>query len=438
MMLFQVNMMREERKREARSKSVRIAIDEETMVPTLPPQRLTEKPSQLDFRSKRICRSHWTACRWMATFAITAAFLGRRFPTSFLGSTVTRKDPTIDVISVGSISRQELLDTQSHTFGSHRIVRNFFEVTEKNDTDASCYTNFTLDQLEQVLTFCRNTEGQSTESTLFRTDLFLPKHHTGWMCAQKRPIDGLHIALERYKIEPLPDYLMIIDDDTYLNMDSLAVTFRDWYPPSESHLVAGCTYRRPYKLQFVFPIGGVGSILTRAAIEKLMKPIYCEANDPDQFTRLACWRLDQNLIGEKDFFLEGLSVGDLMYEYTARLPFTGVEQWKGTGYCFHSDHTLGYFFTYYHLAVPDGCLHADETPTDKFRNDYRFKKLVSMSKRRGFFARGHQREQLDGKGGECDNLKDKCSMDSRICHYVKSEQMESLYDEQQARVKWDD
>ena len=161
--------------------------------------------------------------------------------------------------------------------------------------------------------------------------------------------------------------------------------------------------------------------------EKLMKPIYCEANDPDEFTRLACWRLDQNHIGEKEFFLEGLNVGDLMYEYTARLPFTGVEQWKGTGYCFHSDHTLGYFFNYYHLAVPDGSLHADKTPTDNFRRDYSFKKL----------AQGHQIDKLNGKGGECDNLKNKCSMDSRICHYVESEQMETLYNEQQARANWE-
>lgn len=330
-------------------------------------------------------------------------------------------EPTIDVIAVGSMLRQDLLDSQSRTFGSHRFVRNFFPITERNDTDANCYTDFSEDQLQKVLDFCSNGVGQSRESNLFRTDLFGPTKQSGWMCAQKRPIDGLHMALQMYKAEKsMPDYLMIIDDDTYLNIDALSETFRELYSPSANHLVAGCTYMRPRRLHFIFPIGGVGSILTRATIEKVMQPIHCNATtERDEFTRWACWRLDQNHVGEKQFFRDGMSVGDLMYAYSAGLPFTGVEKWTDAGYCFHSDHTLGYFFNYYHVGVPNGELKASEAPTDEVRKKHSYKRLASP-----------EVDVFNGKGGECDHLKHKCTPESRICHYVGSDQMDSLFSKQ--------
>jgi hypothetical protein len=57
----------------------------------------------------------------------------------------------------------------------------------------------------------------------FRTKVFNPKNNAGWMCAQKRPVDGLFNVLQNYKDGAMeaPQYLFIIDDDTYINMDSL-------------------------------------------------------------------------------------------------------------------------------------------------------------------------------------------------------------------------
>jgi hypothetical protein len=44
---------------------------------------------------------------------------------------------------------------------------------------------------------------------------------SGWMCAQVRPYSGLLKAYKHYKKsqQALPDYLIIIDDDTYYNME---------------------------------------------------------------------------------------------------------------------------------------------------------------------------------------------------------------------------
>ena len=115
-----------------------------------------------------------------------------------------------------------------------------------------------------------------------------------------------------------------------------------------------------------------------------------------------------------------MSVGDLMYAYTAGLPYTQVEQWKDTGYCFHSDHTLGYFFSYYYIGVPNGLLEPLKVPSDNLRTSHGFKRIESP-----------EVDVWSGQGGECDHLRDKCTVDSRICHYVDPKQMDALFKEQQ-------
>ena len=115
--------------------------------------------------------------------------------------------------------------------------------------------------------------------------------------------------------------------------------------------------------------------MNKKAIERFMRPIYCQNittttdnHNPqqqrqqqqpllnrynDQQNYLNCWRIEQNINGEQQFFQEGMSVSDLMYAYTSNLKFMEVEKWTNVGYCAHSDHTLGYFITFYHIIVPD-------------------------------------------------------------------------------------
>lgn len=56
------------------------------------------------------------------------------------------EEMVLNFISVGSLLQQELQDAQERTFASHPTVRNFFRVTELNDTDATCHTDFTWAQ----------------------------------------------------------------------------------------------------------------------------------------------------------------------------------------------------------------------------------------------------------------------------------------------------
>lgn len=336
------------------------------------------------------------------------------------------QQPTIDILAVGSLSRIDYLNTQQRTFGSHHLVRHYYPITELNDTDKHCYTDLTSDQYEKVISFCRIFhDPRSNLKHHFYANVFRPSSNAvGWLCAQKRPIDAFRLILEKYKsrASSIPDYLYLVDDDTYLNMDALVPTFQASYPPDENHLVAGCTYHGKTDAHFIFPVGGMGSMYTRATIEQILKPIHCQdvAITQDPFIKWACWRLNQNNVGEASFFEDGMSVGDLMISYTSGLPFTKVDEWDQVGYCFHSDHTIAYFFNYYHVSVPEWLLNVTN-PTDAIRIHYSYKKIVSN------YERGHS-----GQGGECDNLHEKCTPESRICHYVGTEQMRMIYNQQES------
>ena len=262
-----------------------------------------------------------------------------------------------------------------------------------NDTDSSCYTNLTGDQMYLIRTYCAKMEHRSYFGKQLDM-LVLEKQVAGWICAQKRPIDGLYKTLQTYKKQnvygdyeyaefTIPDYLFIIDDDTYLNMDrlipDLQVNQKYNDVPNQPMAHSGCLYWF-LKGDVVYPHGGYGTYLNKRAIERLLDPIYCQNTDErsshrdtHQQTYLNCRRIEQNVNGEQRFFKEGMSVSDLMYEYTSQLRFSEVEKWTDVGYCFHSDHTLGYFLTFYHILVPDGAVALNETnDIDEIRRKYRF------------------------------------------------------------------
>jgi hypothetical protein len=328
---------------------------------------------------------------------------------------------TVDIISVGSLLKEPFQDAQEQTFGSHPAVRNFFRVTEMTDTDQECFTDLTYDQLDEISKFCKNSNSKTPISHGFRRILFNPKKNAGWMCAQKRPIDGLHHVLKQYQAGTMeiPRYLFIIDDDTYINMESLTDMLNN-FPYDTPHLVAGCNFVFMRKQDMTFPYGGFGSFITRASIQRLLQPIYCKyltsdgRQRSDPFNRLTCWRLNENLMGEKQFFTEGMSVLDLMYKYSSEQPFSNASNWhKDAGYCFHSDHALAYFLNVYHIAVPDSALNNSFAVNDELRKKYKYTGLHDYGN--GMMV------------GECYNEKEKCLANNTVCHYIQPNQMFDLF-----------
>jgi hypothetical protein len=336
---------------------------------------------------------------------------------NFVDSALPNTHAMVDIISVGSLLKEPFQQAQQRTFGGHVLVRNFFRVTERTDIDRECFTELTNDQIDEIENFCHKGQHVSKFAYKFRKMVFYPKKNAGWMCAQKRPIDGLYNVLQQYKHDAmeLPQYLFIIDDDTYINMDSLSKILFKTFPAEIPNVVSGCVF--DFFRGFHFPYGGFGSFLSRAAIQRLLQPIYCndrnaEGSIADPFTRYSCWRLSENLMGEKDIFTEGMSIADLMNVFSSSQPFADVRRWK-TGYCFHSDHALAYFFNFYHIAVPESELEANFRVTDSLRKKYMYKELTNNYE--------------SGRKGECRNEKDKCTADNPICHYIVPSQMDALY-----------
>jgi hypothetical protein len=292
-------------------------------------------------------------------------------------STSFRSPVEIDIISIGSYTRPSYQDAQERTFGSHVAFRDFHRITEANDFEAECHSSLKVDQVEQIVQFCRS------KSPVFRQHPQLKKmkgnyanfkwllkksNPPGWMCAQKRPFDGFYAVLSSYKDtgKSLPDYLFIMDDDTYVNMNEVSPFLQATYPANEAYAVAGCMIRsRMHEHNFTNPFGGWGTILTRPAIENFQKPLFCAqyqyssknvtpttAGD-DDFASLACWRLSQDPVGEASVFVEGMSVAELMHAYVKRFDYTGISHWKATsvGFCMHSDWVWGYFVNFYFISV---------------------------------------------------------------------------------------
>ena len=377
-------------------------------------------------------------------------------------------DVTIDMISVGSITRNEYQIQQERTFGTHPSIRHFYRVNELNDTsDQQCSQQLSSQQLKGITKFC-NTQWDADDSTI-RTmsrkrlkPFRYGKQSTGWLCAQKRPIDALQWLLQQYRTATsttttIPDYVVLIDDDTYMNMDSFLLGLQNYtLLQQQRHLVqattspidfpillSGCVFNFPRGLQFSFPHGGYGSIFSKATIQNLMRPIHCHYNnnnnmdDPinyanlDPFTRMACWRLyEQNHFNELQYFVDGMSVSDLMYNYTQSLSFLKVDSWEnGDGFCFHSDHALGYFLGFYHVAIPDYVLLNAEL-SDNVRQQYQYgyseiSTTVNNADDDGSTAVIPMTETANS---QCSNsYYEQCSRDDMICHYIQPGQMERMH-----------
>lgn len=311
---------------------------------------------------------------------------------------------TIDMLTIGSSFRPENLVAQAETFGSHAAVRLFWPFTEANDTEASCATDMTLQQAEGICEYCRNDNNNRFNDTITPDgDLTAPyswlRHRAqrhmefrhikkrnkppaspmGWMCAQKRPVDAVVRLLNHYQDAQtkakemdagavkttFPDYVMVMDDDTFINMEKVLPTLAGWLQQDEQQqqppavAAAGCLILSGP--DFHFPYGGWGSMMSRGVLQNFLRPIDCsnvntgddsssttktsgddddDDNDESQlWMSRVCRRLEQNLAGEQHFFRRGMSVKDLMYAYTFEQPLVDYENWhKPVGFCMHSEY----------------------------------------------------------------------------------------------------
>jgi hypothetical protein len=278
---------------------------------------------------------------------------------------------SVDILSVASINRQELVDVQKRMFGLHSSVRAFFIATELDDDDPWCYKNLTWEDVVAVSNFCRKRpSGISHEMKylrgLYARTQWLEKkpNPVGWLCAIPRPYSGLRKAYLHYmKMRlSLPDYFIILDDDTYFNMED----FQRIHKPlnsMEAKVVAGCLVRQPvHSINFTFPWGGFGTVFSKGSLAYLFHPIYCtnigngtapnvHYNHPNAGG--ICNQLVKDIAGELKYFKNGNSLLDLIYNYVNTDKYRNIANWdwqNNGGFCMHSDWVMGFFVNFYNVS----------------------------------------------------------------------------------------
>lgn len=336
---------------------------------------------------------------------------------------------TIDIMSIGSKHTIGKLETQANTWASHSSVRFFLGATEDDEADPSCHTNLTKAQMKSISNFCRTEskkrynypEGRLMKymSNFYATANYLETKTPGWLCANKRPgvifakIGRIYKALSTMATSnSLPDYLIYLDDDGYYNLDWFQTHFSQEMNPSIPTAHAGCVVQSPlHDVNFSFPYGGYGTILSRGTIINLLRPLHCSGNHTfdDEFLNHSCAQIQKNMFGERESFSEGMSVSDLMGAHAVRDSYANMEQFQRARYpfCLHGDWTTGYYLNYYQLS------NQILEPWYKDRPQFRIEQSLGRIYRKST--------------GNCLNDGDQnCHARSQICHHISSEKMENL------------
>lgn len=340
--------------------------------------------------------------------------------------------PTIiDILSVGSNSRPNFLQAQRETMGTHHTVRFFVGVTEHDDTE-TCH-DLDVADVRAIARFCKipkmNIVPGEPQSVLqyrrrgyadWTTFLSKKENPSGWLCAQKRANSGFHrLMTTQYQNGSFPDYLMVVDDDTFVDLTEVTAHLQTFYPPQIPMVMAGCLIRFIGD-NMTLPWGGWGTILSRGALENLARPINCTtSNLHDVFLINACQRLRQNLFNEQLYYHDGITIANWMNAYVTSQRFVDYKQWTATSnFCAHSDWIWGYFFNYYNIGQHTG------DPTYHALSEHR---IHSYQVSEFFAGRKMDPKTRQAMEGQCRYQRDKCiAGSSHICHYVSSEAMYNL------------
>jgi hypothetical protein len=198
----------------------------------------------------------------------------------------------MDIVSIGSKMRLDFQQAQAATFGRHRSVRYFFNITEANDADPTCSETLSSEDAYGIANHCRSRNYSKQQFLLgylhnhYARAQWLAKkvNPAGWMCAQTRPSHGLHTAVTHYRRllqasaasqgkasswrTVLPDYLVVTDDDTYMNLELVThyLSSSAFADDPQPRAIAGCMIRSPiHEINFTIPYGGFGMIFNQGA-----------------------------------------------------------------------------------------------------------------------------------------------------------------------------
>jgi hypothetical protein len=146
----------------------------------------------------------------------------------------------------------DYLTAQIETWASHKSTRHFWGFSELQDLDPEC-TSTPAAELTSFVNGCKAFHANVKVGD-GRTGSFFAEHYgeteggrvrtedAGWVCAQRRPgraYGWLHSQYAKGGVE-IPDYLLMVDDDSYLDMGEL---MKKLERQTTQVAAAGCLFR---------------------------------------------------------------------------------------------------------------------------------------------------------------------------------------------------
>ena len=147
-------------------------------------------------------------------------------PPSFM-SKAESAGLTIDIVSLGSVTRMDYLTAQIETWASYRGVRHYWGFSELQDFDPECSAMTDEDRSAAVEQCKAPSAFKDAKMKSFLADYYgltegnrVRSGDAGWICAQRRvgrALGWLHSQYSGGKAT-MPDYLMVVDDDSYVDL----------------------------------------------------------------------------------------------------------------------------------------------------------------------------------------------------------------------------
>lgn len=370
----------------------------------------------------------------------------------------TRASPySIDILIVGSVNKIDQAQLQRDTWASHPAVRHFILSTEYDDTNPACNNmNWTNREILDYIKPCRHHSkfwdklGSHTTFTDYARSKFARAQWlkekpspAGWLCAQRRFATSFTELAERYTAtQSLPDYLIIADDDTYINIEHIVQMMihqpkkleeqglsqdNSIFPTSDTPIVwAGCRIRMPVSLiQLLVPFGGYGTYFSKGSLKQWTKPLHCNTNTKsnikkeESFEEGTCNKLLNKAnnpyplnatIAEERYFEDGDSLNRLFYKYAREMDH----------FCLHSDWFLGYISNFYNISR--------HTVGGEYWDD---RKVDTAENRLHSFMGSDVYKEEHGQcrfGNSVHNVLP-CEANSTVCHYMNASSLAAIYSE---------
>ncbi len=427
---------------------------------------ISEEMGRVAFQgSKEMGRVAFQGSKEMLLLKTEDASSIRRKEEILMAKEIRQSPYTIDILIVGSKNSTEQAQTQRDTWASHEAVRHFFLSTEDDHTtDPMCSENLnSIDKVARHSRVCRSRRYWERENALnpltryFKLQyaqtrwLAKKKNPIGWLCAQRRFATSFTSVAQMYaETHSFPDYFIIADDDTYVNIDKIVqmlieepshdleakkknktITMTTIYPSSETPLVlAGCRVRSPESMvNLTFSFGGYGTFFSKGSLQRLVQPLHC--NDTNalttEFERGVCKKLLNKsnheypvsaTIAEEGFYERGDSVNDVFYKYSRNIPH----------FCLHSDWFLGYLTNFYNISQ-----HTVPGTGDWFGNWFDGRKMNVQESR---LYSIESSEIYKHPSGQCLYSKDfskDCDANATVCHRVSIDTFRSIHSEVRSR-----